>query len=194
MKEKIIFFVITVTLFTPTLVAAESQYGSMEVYYNDDILLGKEIAKPVLKIGEPFKLKINLTVNQKSDVYVSLSCMEKSSFEIIDGPSLRIDDYSDGDVLEAKSSMEYEWTVKTTERWSGGSLPLDIYYGIYSHGSPEPLVNGGFTVIYPYISTEYYEGKTPESSSSETETSSESTPAFTTFGTFLAVALAASRR
>ena len=44
----------------------------MGVYYNDKILPGNETAKPILKIGEPFNVGINLTVYQ-SDVYVSLS-------------------------------------------------------------------------------------------------------------------------
>ncbi|WP_440956487.1 sarcinarray family MAST domain-containing protein [Methanosarcina sp. Mfa9] len=188
-----------VLIITTSVASAQNPYGDVytyDVYFNDKLLPGTEVAKPILKIGEPFSVKISLTVNQKSDVYVSLSCMEKSSFEIIDGPTLRTGDYTKPNILEANSTIEYEWLAKPTEKWAGGSLPLDMYYAIYDHGSPEPLVESGFTVAYPYISTEYYEGKTPsqESSSSEPETSSESTPAFTTLGTFLALALAISRR
>lgn len=202
-KLKWIFSLFIISLFTPYLAIAESPYGSMDVYFNEKILPGKEMAKPSLKVGEPFKVKINLTVSQKSDVCVSLSCAEKNSFEIINGPTLRIEEYSKVDVLEANSSKEYEWTVKPTERWKGGSLPLDIYYTIIAHGDSEPLVNGGFTVAYCTISNEYYEGEAPDSQEkpvSETKSSptstSPSTPAFTFVGaiSFFALAFALIRR
>jgi MAST domain-containing protein len=194
MKLKILV-IGTIFLLLTNIASASSPYGSIDVYYNDKLLPGKEVAKPTLDIREPFRVKVNLTVYQKSDVYVSLSCMEKSSFEIVDGPTLKIEDYSKGEVLEANSSKEYEWTVKSTERWAGGSLPLDIYYAIYDHGSPEPLVEGGFTVAYPYISNEHYEGEIPTSEEQpvlQTEPSSTfaSTPAFTLAGAISVLALA----
>ncbi len=78
---------------------------------------------------------------------------------------------------------------------AGGSLPLDIYYEIYDHGSPEPLIKGGFTVAYCTISNEHYEGEIPTSEEpqvSETESSptSASTPAFTLAGAISVLALA----
>ena len=179
-------------------VAAENPYGKIytyDVYYNDKLLPGTDVAKPVLKIGEPFTVSINLTVYQKSDMYVSLSCMEKNSFVIINGPTLRIEDYSDGDVLEANSSKEYEWTVKPTERWAGGALPLDIYYTILAHGNPKPLVNSGFTVAYCTISNEHYKTEAPTSqeqqvSKTEPSNTSASAPAFTLGGAISILALA----
>nr|WP_048185762.1 sarcinarray family MAST domain-containing protein [Methanosarcina siciliae] len=199
MKVKLIFSALLIFLLTSSVTLAESQYGSMDVYYNNKLLPGNEVAKPVLKIGEPFNIKISLTVNQKSDVYASLSCMEKSSFEIIDGPTLRIGDYSKANILEANSTIEYEWLVKPTERWAGGSLPLDIYYEIYEHGSPEPLVDGGFTVAYCTISNEYYEGEPPTSEEqpvSETEPSSTSASAhaFSLAASILALMLVSLRQ
>lgn len=197
MKLKWIFSLFIISLFIPYLAIAESPYGSMDVYFNEKILPGKEMAKPTLKVGEPFKVKINLTVFQKSDVYVSLSCIEKNSFEIINGPTLRIEEYSKVNVLEANSSKEYEWTVKPTERWKGGSLPLDIYYTILAHGDSEPLINGGFTVAYCTITNEYYKGEAPNSEEkpvSEKEPSpastSVSTPAFTLASAISVFALA----
>ncbi|MGB9939190.1 sarcinarray family MAST domain-containing protein [Methanosarcina sp.] len=168
MKVKWICPLFIILLLIPSITLAESPYGSMDVYYNDKLLPGKETAKPTLKIEEPFKVKINLTVYQKSDVYVSLSCMEKDSFKIINGPTSRIEEYSKPDVLEANSSKEYEWIVEPTERWRGGSLPLDIYYTILAHGDSEPLVNSGFTVAYCTISNEYYEGEAPVSENQPT--------------------------
>lgn len=203
-KVRWICSLLIVLLLIPNITLAESPYGSMDVYYNDKLLPGKETAKPTLKIEEPFRVKINLTVYQKSDVYVSLSCMEKSSFKIINGPTARIEEYSKPDILEANSSKEYEWIVEPTERWRGGSLPLDIYYTILAHGDSEPLVNSGFTVAYCTISNEHYEGEAPVSETqptseeqpvSETEPSSTSasTPAFTLAGAISVLALVFSR-
>lgn len=183
MKMKFILIGIFGMILLAENVAAENPYGKIytyDAYYNDKLLPGTDVAKPTLKIGEPFTVGINLTVHQKSDVYVSLFCMEKNSFSIINGPTLRIEEYSDGDVLEANSSKEYEWTVKPTERWAGGALPLDIYYTILAHGNPKPLINSGFTVAYPYISNEHYKGEAPTSKEQptlKTETSPTSKPA-----------------
>lgn len=198
MKIKIILVGLLLILMT-NVVSAYNPYGDVytyDVYFNDKLLPGTEVAKPILKIGEPFYIKINLTVNQKSDVYVSLFCMEKSSFEIIDGPTSKIGGYSKAKILEANSTIEYEWLAKTTDRWAGGSLPLDIYYAIYDHGSPEPLVESGFTVAYCTISNEYYEGKVPSqtTSPSSSSISSESIPAFTLLAALLALTLVSFRR
>ena len=32
------------------------------------------------------------------------------------------------DVIEKKSTKTYEWTVIPTEKWVGGSLPIDLVY------------------------------------------------------------------
>ena len=65
MKIIWVCFLFVFLLLIPSVVLAESPYGSMDVYYNDKLLPGKETAKPILKIEEPFKVKINLTVYQK---------------------------------------------------------------------------------------------------------------------------------
>ena len=176
---------------------AYGSYGDIytyEVYFNDNLLPGTEVAEPTLKIGEPFTVRVDVTVYQKSDVYVNLAELGENNFKIIDGPTSQMGRYSDGDVCETNSTHKYEWTVSATENWADGSLPLNFHYTILEHGNPEPLVNSGFTVAYPYISTEYYEDKNPISISSDTEPTSESAPAFTTFGTFLALALVAFHR
>ena len=64
-------------IFLVGIASASSPYGSMDVYYNDKLLPGKEIAKPLLKIGEPFKIRLDFTVYQKSYVSVKLSELER---------------------------------------------------------------------------------------------------------------------
>jgi MAST domain-containing protein len=164
--------------------SASSQYGSIDVYYNDKILPGKEIAKPVLKIGEPFKVRFDFTVNQKCYVSVKLSELGKDNFVVIDGPTSKMEEYY-GKIMEENSTEVFEWTVKPTENWADGSMPIDFVYQVDELGAGgKTLVQGEFTVAYCTISNEYYEGETPTSEEQpvpETESSptSASTPAFT---------------
>ena len=171
--------------------AAESPFGKIDVFYNNQLLLGTDVAKPTLKIGESVKVKIVLTVYQEYKVSGKLMELGSGNFEVVDGPS-EMDRYSSV-ILKANESHAFEWTVKPTDKWAGGSLPINFHYSIVEKGNPEPVVNSEFTIAYPYISTEYYEGDTtpttttdPDSSTSTDAPTTPSTPAFT----FLAAALA----
>lgn len=160
-------------------VAADSPYGKMDVYYNHELLVVKETPKPILKIGQPFSVGINLTVYQKSEVSVQLNEIGKGYFIIVDGPTSKMNEYR-VDVMEKNSSMLYEWTVTPTEKWAGGSIPIDIVYQINDFKTGKILVNSEFTVAYPYISNEHYKGEAPtskEQPTSKTETSPTSKPA-----------------
>lgn len=174
--------------------SASSQYGSIDVYYNDKILPGKEIAKPVLKIGEPFKVRFDFTVNQKCYVAVKLTELGKDDFVIIDGPTSKMEEYY-RTIMEENSTEVFEWTVKPTENWAGGSMPLDFVYQVNELGAGgDVLVKGEFTVAYCTISNEHYEDEpsTPEEKPvSETESSptAASTPAFTFVGAISVLAL-----
>jgi len=181
----------------PNIVAASSSYGKMDVYYNGEILPGDEIAKPVLKIGEPFDIGINLTVNQKCHVSIMLSEVGDNNFEVIRGSTSKMKEYGT-DVLDKNSSKMYKWTVKATDKWADGSLPLNLVYQINDFETGEILVKGKFTVAYCTISNEYYEGEAPVSKEqppiSENEPSPASTspsaPAFTITGAISVFALA----
>ncbi len=194
MKIRNIIFAITISfLFLQSNVTATDPHGKIDVYYNDQILLGDEIATPTLKIGETFNIRVNVTVYKEYKVSGQLSEIGSGNFEVVEGPA-QMNQYS-SIIVKPNESHIFEWKVKPTEGWAGGSLPINFRYALVEKGNPEPVLNSGFTVAYCTISTEYYEGKTPipKKSSPEPETSSESTPSFTTFGTFLALALAASR-
>jgi MAST domain-containing protein len=82
--------------------------------------------------------------------------------------------------MEKNSSMLYEWTVTPTEKWAGGSIPIDIVYQINDFKTGDVLVNSEFTAAYPYISNEYYKGEVPtskEQPTSKTEPTPTSKPA-----------------
>lgn len=190
------FILVSILLLTINLAAASNLYGEVytyDVYFNDKLLPGTEVAKPVLKIGEPFKIKVNITVYQEYKVSGQISEIGSGNFEVIDGPS-EMNRYSSVN-LKPNESHVFEWTVKPTEGWAGGSLPIDFHYAFLKKGNPEPILNSGFTVAYCTISNEYYEGETPTSeehpvSEFESSPSSVSTPAFSLITAILALVLA----
>lgn len=169
-------------------VTANSPYGKMDVYCNDKILPGKETAKPNLKINEPFNVKINMTVYQECKVAGKLTTLGEDYFKVIDGPS-KMNQYSRA-TLKTNESHVFKWTVIPTDKWAGGSLPINFHYSIVEKGNPEPVLNSEFTVAYCTISKEHYEGEAPISeeqpvSKIEPSSTSASTPAFTLAGTIL---------
>ena len=194
-KKFFLLSLLIVLVLIPSISTASSQYGKMDVYYNGKLLPGEEVAKPVLKVGEPFSVGVNLTVNQKCYVSVMLSEIGDNDFHIVSGPTSKMKDYGT-EVLDKDSSIMYEWTVKATDNWAGGSLPINLVYQINDFDTGDILVKGKFTVAYCTISNEYYEGSetpTPEEQPvSETESSptAASTPAFTLAGAISVLALA----
>jgi MAST domain-containing protein len=182
MNLRIIISSVLVFLMVIEITSASSQYGSIDTYYNDEILPGKEVAKPTLKIGEPFKVRIEMTLNQTSTVFVQVCSLGGNFFEVIKGPSEFEETYYIQSLDPGKHV--FEWTLIPTGEWSGGSIPINFWYQINLIGEDEPAVKGEFTVAYCTISNEYYEGETPTSEEQpvpETESSptSASTPAFT---------------
>ena len=190
----IIGLIISVTMLCG-ITAAESSFGKIDVFYNNRLLPGTEVAKPSLKIGEPFTVKIDLTVYQEYKVSGKLMELGSGNFEVVDGPS-EMDRYSSV-ILKPNESHVFEWTIKPTDKWAGGSLPINFHYSIVEKGNPEPVVNSEFTIAYPYISTEHYEGDTtPTTTTDPTSTddpTTPSTPAFTLLAAALTLTIAARR-
>jgi len=196
MKFKWIFLILMMSLLLFLGVAdAKSPYGKMDVYYNDRLLPGSEVAKPTLKIGETFTVRVDLTVYQTSFVNVELTEVGDNNYVIINGPTKKMGDYTGLITLNNNSTRTYEWKLAPTVNWAGGSMPVNLHYEILDPSSPEPLVSSSFTIAIPYISTEYYEGdSTPTTTTNpDSPTSTESPnsiPAFTLITTALAIALA----
>jgi MAST domain-containing protein len=163
----------------PNVATASSPFGKMDVYYNGKILPGEEIAKPLLKIGEPIDVGFNITVNQKCYVFAMLSEIGDNDFEIVNGSTSKMKDYGEA-ILDKNSSKMFSWAVKPTDNWAGGTLPLNIVYQLNDFETGKLLVNGKFTVAYCTISNEHYKGEVPtpkEQTIPETETSPTSKPA-----------------
>ncbi|HJH28162.1 MAG TPA: sarcinarray family MAST domain-containing protein [Methanosarcinaceae archaeon] len=190
---KLIIILLIVILLLPNVALAYNPYGEIytyEVYYNGKLLSGTEVAKPVLKIGEQFSVRMDVTLNQYSKLFIELSLLDENMFDFIDGPA-EFNQYATK-IFEANETHTFEWTLKPTDEWAGGTMPVNINYAIYVPDQYEPLVNSEFTIAYPYISTEHYEGdSTTTNPDSPTSTESpNSIPAFTLLTTALAIALA----
>jgi MAST domain-containing protein len=191
MELKVLTIVLVLILLT-NIVSASSQYGTIDVYYNDQLLPVKEVAKPTLKIGEPFKVKINLTLNQKSILFIKVCSLRVGApYKVITGPS-EFDKKLYFESLDP-GTYTYEWTLKPTGEWEGGTMPVNIWYQIHNIGEDEPLVQGEFTVAYPYISNEHYEAEThipkeQPASKKEPAPAPASAPAFTLAGTITILA------
>ncbi|NOR47643.1 MAG: sarcinarray family MAST domain-containing protein [Methanosarcinaceae archaeon] len=180
------------------MASAENQYYGIDgVYYNDEKLIG-DAAKPTLKIGEPFTVKIEMTLNQPSTLGFKLGSLGDNMYEVIEGPSeFKRTKYFK---LIDEGTHTFEWTLRPTDGWAGGTLPVNFWYQINMPGEDESVVNSEFTIAVPYITTEYYEGDPtpttttdPESPTSADEPTTPSTPAFTLFAAALALSIVARR-
>ena len=191
--------VLLILLILPNIALAYNPYGEVytyEVYYNDELLPGTEVAKPTLKIGEPFTVKIEMTLNQPSTLGFKLGSLGDNMYEVIEGPSeFKKTKYFK---LIDEGTHTFEWTLKPTDGWAGGTLPVNFWYQINMPGEDESVVNSEFTVAVPYISTEHYEGdSTPSTTTDPISTdnpTTPSTPAFTLLAASLAIVIAAARR
>ena len=178
---------------TINLSTASNPYGEIytyDVYYNDKLLPGTDVAKPILKIGEPFDIEVNMTVYQEYKVSGKLTELGEGYFEVINGSS-KMDQYS-SIILKPNESHIFEWKVIPTDKWAGGSLPINFHYSIVEKGNPEPVLNSEFTVAYCTISNEHYEGETPTSKEqpvSGSQPTPKSAPDFSLVTAIVALAL-----
>ena len=193
MNKKLIIAVFLIGfLVTPMISSAASPHISIDVYYNGQLYPGTSTPKPLVKIGEPFTVRFDVTCFSPGFLSVKLSELADGSFEVIEGPTLKMDQYTD-DKFEKNETISYEWTLKATHEWAGGSMPLDFVYQLNDFDTLKVLVQGEFTAAYVTISEEYYDGPAiPEEfiDESSSGSSSPTTPAFTALYTVFALVAA----
>jgi len=174
------------------MASAESQYGKIDSYYNNKFLPGTEVAKPTLKIGEPFTLRVDVTMYQECKMYIRLNLLDNTHFDFIDGAANF--NQAASYIFKENETSTFEWTLKPTDKWAGGAVPLDIHYSILLPDVTGSVADSSFTIAVPYITTEYYEGDTTTKDPTSTDDpTTPSTPAFTLFATALALTIAARR-
>ncbi|WP_340818817.1 sarcinarray family MAST domain-containing protein [Methanolobus sp. WCC4] len=183
MLIKTFFAVITCVLLLSVPASCGSPYFEIDVYYNGQLYEETSTPKPLVKIGEPFTLRFDVTMNQECQAVVELSDLGNGvgveNFVVVEGPSKL--GQNAVRIFSKNETHSYEWTLKATENWAGGSMPINFIYSAVLKGESESLFNGEFTAAYVTISEEHYDGPvtteepTGESSS---EGNSPSTPAF----------------
>lgn len=164
-------------LITPVVVAAESPYAKIDVYYNGKLYPGSDIPKPLLKIGEPFTIRFDVTSYQRCYLSVQLGSIDENDFKILSGPTSKMNQFTD-EIIESNETKMYEWIVAPTENWAGGAIPLDFYYQFTDLDTVETITSGEFTAAYITVSEEHYNGE-PAEVSAETPTEEPAkTPGF----------------
>ncbi|MCL7411986.1 MAG: sarcinarray family MAST domain-containing protein, partial [Methanosarcinaceae archaeon] len=140
-----------------------------------------------------FTIKIEMTLNQPSMLGFKLTSLGDNMYEVIEGPS----EFKKTKVIKLidEGTHTFEWTLKPTDGWAGGTLPVNFWYQINLAGEDNSVVNSEFTIAVPYITTEYYEGDTttPKDPTSTDDPTTPSTPAFNLLATALALTIAARR-
>ena len=166
MKTLVIF--IAIFMFMPIVALAESPYAKIDVYYNDKLYPDAEIPKPLLRIGEPFVVRFDVTSYQRCYLSVELCTIDENDFVIIKGPTLELGK-GVREVIEKNETKTYEWTVAPTENWAGGGVPINFYYQFTDLDTVETITSGEFTAAYVTVSEEYYEDE-PVEAPTETST------------------------
>lgn len=165
-------------LFSPIIVLADSPYANIDVYYNDKLYPGSEIPKPLLKIGEPFTVRFDVTSYKKCYISVKLWTIDEDDFVIINGSSKELGRYV-GQIVDENETVTYEWTVAPTDNWAGGNVPLDFYYQLDELGAGGKIITSGeFTAAYITVSEEYYDEKPAEVSTEPTTEEPAKAPGF----------------
>jgi len=174
-----------------TPASSKSQHVNIEYYYNGYLITDSDspkTPKPLLKIGEPFKLRFEVTCYKKNFLAVQLLSIGNSDFDIIEGPTEKLGTGTRG-IIEANETRVFEWTVAPNEEWAGGSAPIDFYYQMTDLNTKRTIISSKFTAAYVTISNEHYEppATTNPGAQSSDDTSSFALPAFTLLGALIAI-------
>ncbi|WP_407356107.1 sarcinarray family MAST domain-containing protein [Methanolobus sp. WCC5] len=201
MNKKIFVGCITcllILLSTPA--SSNGLHGTLDYYYNGIFVTESQnpvTPKPLLKIGEPFTLRMEVTCYKRNALSVMLYSIGNSDFDIIEGPTSRLGQYTDG-IIEANETRVFEWTVAPNDEWAGGSTPINFYYQMTDLDTAKKITSGEFTAAYVTISNEYYEAPEKPSelvSRPSNDSSSASTPGFTVLvAVFALIAVVVGRR
>ncbi|MDP2215664.1 MAG: sarcinarray family MAST domain-containing protein [Methanolobus sp.] len=176
-----------ILLSTPA--SSKSQYVNIEYFYNGHLITDSDspkTPKPLLKIGEPFKLRFEVTCYKRNFLSVMLTSIGEDDFDIIEGPTLNLGEGTRG-IIEANETRVFEWIVTPNEEWAGGSAPIDFYYQMTDLDTKRTIISSRFTAAYVTISNEYYEppATTKPGAQSSSDTSSPALPAFTLLGALM---------
>lgn len=160
MSKTVAAFLILALFVIVGLASADDFKGltDVEVYFNDQVAT---VDNATLKVGEPFTVKAVIKAKKVLDIGVKLTASgfkddEPQPYEVISGPS-QFAKSTGVDNITQGNETTFEWKLKPTSVWAGGTTPLDISFSFYdiSRAKGYPL---SFTVANIYISKETYTG------------------------------------
>jgi len=145
--KMILIFTIFLFVAVSPLSVAKSNYATIDLYYNNQLYPSNATPKPVVNIGEPFKVKFEITCYRKVYLSVQLTELGSDSFEIIE---------------EAYGTLKYKdslISVKIIYKNDdvNGYINTKIYYLNNIEGDEHPIIDADNMIVE--CLTAYYDGK-----------------------------------
>jgi sarcinarray family protein len=170
--------------------AAENEFGIVTAWSNDE---PATVEGMVLKINEPFTVKVTIESKIDGNIYVLLSEPGvTTAYEVIEGPS-EMDEYIDNMNIESGWKTTYIWKLKPNGDWTNGNAPINLF--VQFNNAHDDVRKIRFTIANPHILDEQYSGfniipiRTATDPSSTDQPPSQGSPGFGVAGALLGIAL-----
>jgi len=169
---------------------SECDYGSAQAWFRlSDGPWENATAHPVLKRGEPFEIKLIITVKTElQQFFVKLHEFGTPVYEVINGP-MRMEQLLEYKQVTAGRCFTYTWRMKVRSQttWVNGFAPLEVFVQFNKNDTDEMRIS--FDVITAFIldqqweQDQYYNG-TESMLSSEVK---QNSPPYILFGVFTVI-------
>jgi sarcinarray family protein len=157
----VFLFIVTII---PVHTASECEYGSVQAWFQaSDGEWMNATAHPLLKRGEPFNIKINVTpVTTLQVFYLELHEFGTPVYEVVEGPTAVEQLLECWMPNQSNQSFMYLWKMKVSDdtTWVNGYAPLEVFAQFNKNDTNENRVN--FDVITAFIVEELWENFTQE--------------------------------
>ena len=187
---KIVFTASILLICISNCTAAENEFGIVSAWSNDE---PATVEGMILKINEPFIVKVTIESKIDGNIYVRLSEPGvTNAYEVIEGPS-EIDEFIDNMKIESGWKTTYIWKLKPNGDWTNGNAPINLF--VQFDRSFDDIRKIQFTIANPHILDEQYSSfnifptRTATDPSSTDQPPSQGSPGFGVAGALLGIAL-----
>ena len=194
MNKKVVEIVFTLSILLICIsncTAAENEFGIVRAWSNDE---PATVEGMVLKINEPFTVKVTIESKIDGDICVRLSEPGvTNAHEVIEGPS-EIDEFIDNMNIESGWKTTYIWKLKPNGDWTNGNAPINLF--VQFNKAHDDVRKIQFTIVNPHILDEKYSGfniiptRTTADPSSTNQSPPLGSPGFGVVGALLGILLA----
>ena len=187
---KIVFTASILLICISNCTAAENEFGIVTAWSNDE---PATVEGMVLKINEPFTVKVTIESKIDGNIYVLLSEPGvTTAYEVIEGPS-EMDEYIDNMNIESGWKTTYIWKLKPNGDWTNGNAPINLF--VQFDQSFDDIRKIRFTIVNPHILDEQYSGfniiptRTTTDPPSTNQSQTQGSPGFGVVGALLGIAI-----